>query len=240
MHNYSLTALYGQWQLYKAIRLLTLERLAANINTRMDKSTKSPTKFNLIRHVPSWIFLALFLFCASISVYALRHNNTTMVKLRDAVYATDRNNGDVNTALNNLRSYVYGHMNTSLSSGNNGIKPPIQLKYTYERLQAASQDESTNTNSQLYTEAENYCQAQIPANLSVSGRARVPCVQDYVTTHGASIGSIPAALYEFDFVSPTWSPDLAGWSLVFSCIFLVLFLASFTVDKLIKAKLRPL
>jgi hypothetical protein len=194
------------------------------------------------RRIPSWVFLILFLFSASVSVYALRHNNVTMIKLRDAVYTADKNNGDVNTALNNLRRYVYGHMNTNLSSGGNAIKPPIQLKYSYERLQAKAQAQDNSTNSSLYTEAENYCQAQIPANLSISGRARVPCVQDYVTTHGVSANSnsVPAALYEYDFVSPAWSPDLAGWSLVLSGILFLAFVSSFTIDKLVNSKLRPL
>jgi len=191
-------------------------------------------------HVPTWVFLIIFIVSASVSVYALRHNNETMIKLRNAVYVADKNNGDVNTALNNLRRYVYGHMNTNLSSGNNAIKPPVQLKYTYERLQAAALAQTNTANSQLYTEAENYCQAQIPANLSFSGRARVPCVQDYVTTHGSSPTDIPQALYEFDFISPTWSPDLAGWSLVLSVLLFIILVASFTADRLVKAKLNPL
>lgn len=192
------------------------------------------------QRVPSWVFLILFLISASIAVASLRHNNLTMIKLRDAVYAADKNNGDVNTALNSLRRYVYGHMNTNLSSGGNAIKPPIQLKYTYERLQKSAQSQANSMNSSLYTEAENYCQDQIPANLSFSGRARVPCVQDYVTTHGASAQAIPAALYEYDFVSPAWSPDLAGWSLVISGILFLAFITSFAIDKLVSSKLRPL
>jgi hypothetical protein len=196
----------------------------------------------IIKHVPTWVFLVLFLASSIVSIYTLRQNNINMIKLRNAVYEADKNNGDVNSALNNLRKYVYGHMNTDLSSGGNSIKPPIQLKYTYERLQANSESQTTDINSSLYTEAENYCQAQIPANLSVSGRARVPCVQDYVTTHGASASakSVPDALYKFDFVSPSWSPDLAGWSLIVSFILMLLFIASFTLDKLIASKLKSI
>ncbi len=205
----------------------------------MDKESIKKTLAQL-RYLPYWVFLILFLLSASVSVYALRHNNETMIKLRDDVYAADKNNGDVNTALNNLRRYVYGHMNTNLSSGSNAIKPPIQLEHTYERLQAQAQAEAQATNANLYTEAENYCQAQIPANLSFSGRARVPCVQNYVTTHGVSAAQIPAALYEYDFISPTWSPDLAGWSLVVSVILFLVFVISFIADRLVKAKLKPL
>lgn len=144
---------------------------------------------------------------------ALRDNNQKMIALRNNLYTADQANGDVEGALTKLRSYVYAHMNTDLSSGGNAIKPPIQLKYTYERLQTQAQ--AAANNSQLYTEAANVCQAQIPASVSVSGRGRVSCVADYILNHGGKQAqSIPVALYQFDFISPAWSPDLAGWSLL--------------------------
>lgn len=149
-----------------------------------------------------------------------------MIILRNQVYATDQSGGDVSTALNNLREFVYSHMNTNLSSGGNAIKPSIQLKYTYERLESAAQQQANNAG--LYTDAENYCQAQIPASVSVSGRGRISCVQDYILSHGGQqAASIPAALYEFDFASPSWSPDLAGWSMVASGLFFVVFIIKF-------------
>jgi hypothetical protein len=189
--------------------------------------------------VPWWVFLILFAFSAFVSVTALRHNNQEMVRLRNAVYAADQNNGDINGALNNLRKYVYGHMNTNLSSGGNAIKPPIQLKYTYERLLASASQQSNN--SGLYTQAENYCQAQIPASVSISGRGRISCVQDYILSHGGNKApAIPVALYEYDFVSPSWSPDLAGWSLVITFFLLVITIGSFVIDRLVNAKLKPL
>jgi hypothetical protein len=174
--------------------------------------------------------------CAGLTVYALRQNNQTMTKLREAVYESDKNAGNTEAALAELRAYVHGHMNTSLSSGGNAIKPPIQLKYTYERLQAAEQQRVDTVNSQIYTDAQNYCQAQNPS--SFSGGPRVPCVEAYVTSHGVSAQPIPAGLYKFDFVSPVWSPDLAGWGLLLSIILFLAFAASFTMDRLVKSRLR--
>jgi preprotein translocase subunit SecF len=159
-----------------------------------------------------------------------------MVKLRSAVYNADKNNGDVNTTLNDLRKYVYGHMNTNLSSGGNAIKPPIQLKYTYERLQSSEQKRVDSANTNVYTQAQVYCQQQ--NSVDFSGRNRVPCVQDYVTNHGEKANTVPAALYQYDFVSPTWSPDLAGWSLVLSVLLFVLFISSFIMDRLVGSKIR--
>lgn len=193
----------------------------------------------LIRNVPYWVFLILFIISGLVTVSALRHNNQEMISLRNAVYEADKNGGDINGALNNLRKYVYSHMNTNLSSGGNAIKPPIQLKYTYERLVTSTSKQSNS--SGLYTQAENYCQAKIPASVSISGRGRIACVQDYILSHGGNKGpAIPVALYEYDFVSPSWSPDLAGWSLVVTILLFILTVGSFIIDRLVNAKLKPL
>lgn len=155
---------------------------------------------------------------AGICVFALRANNLHMVQLRDAVYAADKNNGDTETALRNLRTYVYGHMNTNLNSGQNAVYPPIQLKYTYERLSAAQA--SSTTNADIYPEAQKYCEQAIPNG--ISGSYRLSCIQAYIKQHSVTpVETIPKNLYQFDFVSPAWSPDLAGWSLVVTIFFVL-------------------
>jgi hypothetical protein len=186
-----------------------------------------------MRHRAYFPWLVLFIISGLICIGALRHNNTTMINLRNDVYTADKNSGNVEAALDTLRSYVYGHMNTDLSTVN-GIKPPIQLKYTYDRL--TQQAEQTANNSQLYTTAENYCQEQIPASVSISGRGRISCVTDYVLNHGGKAGAaVPAALYQFDFISPSWSPDLAGWSLVAAAFFGLMFVITVLRGYLLRA-----
>ncbi|HEX7368244.1 MAG TPA: hypothetical protein VF261_01140 [Candidatus Saccharimonadales bacterium] len=166
------------------------------------------TKF---RALNPWYFVVLAVVSGVICIIALRSNNEHMVRLRSAVYSADKDNGNVEQALNNLRSYVNSHMNTDLTTPD-GVYPPIQLKYTYDRLVQAESAKVAQTNSQLYTQAENYCQQQVPDGFS--GRYRIPCVTQYIDDHGAQTSAIPDALYKFDFASPAWSPDLAGWSLV--------------------------
>jgi len=195
-------------------------------NIRAMHTVKEFTK--RVWRAPLWAFLVLALFFGAMSVIALRHNNQTMIGLRNDLFAADKDNGDVNSALNNLRDYVYAHMNTDLSSGGNTIKPPIQLKYTYHRLVEAQQQELDSQNSQLYTQAENYCQQQDPTDYY--GYYRIPCVENYLTNHGlstANVTNIPVGLYEFDFVSPAWSPDLAGWSLVATAALLTIAIFKF-------------
>jgi len=155
-----------------------------------------------------------------------------MLKLRNAVYSADQNNGNVTLALQQLQAYVTTHMNTSLTSGNGSIYPPIQLKYTYQRLLAAESATAAANNTTLYTAAQNYCQTQIPTGFS--GRYRVPCIEQYVESHDASLPTIPDGLYKFNFVSPIWSPDLAGWTMLLTIILCLLGLGQLVYNRLPK------
>ncbi len=168
---------------------------------------------------PIYLLIAT-LVCGSICLIALRHNNQHMEQLKQAVYSADKNNDNVQQALDNLQAYVTSNMNTNLSTGNGSVYPPIQLEYTYLRLVKAQDQAALSNDAGLYTAAQNYCQNLDPTDFS--GRNRVPCIAQYVTSHGAKLPKIPAALYEFDFVSPTWSPDLAGWTLMLTILLAIL------------------
>lgn len=178
------------------------------------------------------VWLVLFIISGLVCLFALRHDNQQMVKLRAAVYAADKNGGNVNGALNNLRNYVYTHMNTNLSTGNSGINPPIQLQYTYQRLLQGQEAKLQKANQAVYSAAQAYCRS---IGQTSWGLNTISCIQNYVVNHGVKNANIniPAGLYEFNFVSPAWSPDLAGWSLLAS---IVLFLAMIT--KLSLSRLR--
>jgi hypothetical protein len=169
--------------------------------------------WRIYRHASPWYFVVGVLIFGTISLVSLRHNNEKMVHLRDAVYAADKNNGDVEGRLRVLRQYVYSHMNSSLTSGPNAVHPPIQLKYTYERLQQSKEQQLSAGDSVLYQAAQNYCDGQ-----SDVGSEVIACIQQYAIDHGAQLAPVPPSLYEFDFVSARWSPDLAGWSLVLTVL----------------------
>lgn len=189
-----------------------------------------------LQAVKPWYFLVLAVVFGLISVYALRQNNLTMVHLREKVYQADKDNKDVEGSLRTLREYVYGHMNTSLTSGDNGIYPPIQLKYSYDRALEATRPGADDPNTKIYTDAQAECEKQFPKGLSGSGR--IPCIQDYIASHGIKEAALPtASLYEFDFVSPRWSPDIAGLSMVAAVIFLMLFIFRWLSEKWLQAEL---
>jgi len=173
-----------------------------------------------IRPVKTLYLFVAFLVCTGIAVVMLRQNYQTMVDLREAVYAADQSGQGVEKSLQDLRAHVNAHMNTSLSGGAEGIYPPIHLKDTYDRLVSAEQERVDTVNSKVYTDAQAHCERLYPG--SFSGGPRVPCIEQYVKDHGTTKQSIPDALYKFDFASPSWSPDLAGWMIVVSATLLVL------------------
>lgn len=201
----------------------------------MDKKTLHHL-WTKLRPVKPWYFFVLAIVTGLICIFALRANNEHMIVLRNAVYTADQNNGNVELALQNLRKFVYSHMNTDLAAGPNAVHPPIQLKYTYDRLVQAESKRVESANATLYTDAQAYCQATIPNGFS--GRYREACINQYVTTHGASAQPIPKNLYEFDFVSPKWSPDLAGWSLILTVLLAIAGLIFWAFEDFIRKLLK--
>lgn len=178
--------------------------------------------------IKPWYFLIIAIVSAVVCVFALRANNQHMIVLKDAVYKADKQGGDVQRSLETLQAYVTTHMNTDLISGNTSVYPPIQLKYTYDRLVAAQNEQLQQQNASLYTEAQNYCEAL--NHVDFSGHNRVPCIEQYVETHGGKPApAIPEALYEFSFSSPVWSPDLAGWTMIIAGLSGLLFIVALLV-----------
>ncbi len=179
------------------------------------------------RHlITVWGFLVLAGISGEITLTAYIHNSARAKELYNQLLSVDAAGGDVEHALYNLRSYMYSHMNTTIGSPT-GVKPPIQLKGTYDRLVAAEKtraDAAKTTNANLYNTAQQICEKQVPDGLS--GRGRIPCITEYVTTHSQpeTESTIPEALYKFDFVSPSWSPDTAGIGMAVTTLLVLIFL----------------
>jgi hypothetical protein len=190
----------------------------------------------LLRHVNLYVLLGLSVVSFFVAALALRSNNQQMIRLRNAVFAADEKNGDTEGALQALRGYVYAHMNTDLSAGANAVKPPIQLKYTYERLVAAEKARYQAETARMLSEAESTCIARHPGN--VLSQARLDCAKAYAAAHPVVERKIPEDLYKFDFASPKWSPDGAGWSLVAGVLFFVLFVLRLISEWAIRRELH--
>lgn len=188
-----------------------------------------------LKPINTWYFLGAFLIFLGIGTYAIRQNNVRSIELREAVLEADKNGGDVEGALQDLREHIHAHMNAGLSS--NTLQQPVQLKYRYERLLEEQQQRVAEQNQELYAAAQMYCERQFGGG-SLRDQ-RVPCVQQYITERGGEgVQEIPDDLYKFDFVAPRWSPDVAGWSLLLAGLFLALFLIRFLTERWFKAELK--
>ncbi len=179
--------------------------------------------------VKPWYFFAAFVMLGVLFVYTSRQNNLTAIRLRDKVLQVDKQNGDIEAALRELRGYTYAHMNSNLRGGQGSIYPPIQLKDRYERLVAAEKARVEQANAKVLKDASAVC---------AGNPTRLLCEQRYTTDHTQVPQPIPDALYKFDFVSPRWSPDAAGFSLLGSVIFMVLFLIRFITERWLRYSLK--
>lgn len=185
--------------------------------------------WRLLRNVKPWYFLVLAAIFGMIAVAALRNNNFTALELLDNVQSVDQQNGDTEAALRELRTYMHGHMNTELSGGPNAIKPPIQLKHRFERLVQQEKQRVADINAAVAADAQRNCAGQPDFN---------GCTQQFVSSNSVIENTIPDDLYKYDFYSPAWSPDLAGFSLLASAVSTFTFLALLITERLIRRNLK--
>ncbi len=157
---------------------------------------------------PVIVLVIFWLLSGIVAGYTLRQNNLTMLRLREEVFTADETGVEVNERLIALQQYVTTHMNTELPKL--GEEKAIQLKKTYETLVSAETARVSAERQRIATEATTYCEATLP---SVRLTERVGCVASYTAARPVSEKPIPKELYTFDFVSPAWSPDIAGFSL---------------------------
>ena len=194
---------------------------------KIKREPKQALERSKMRHIVTvWGFLLLAVISGFVTLNAYVANSKEARKRYETLLAVDKAGGDVEKSLFQLRSYIYSHMNTTIGSPT-GVKPPIQLKGTYDRLVAAEKARVTTAkanNAGLYTTAQQVCEKLIPDGLS--GRGRIPCITDYVTKHSQSETeqTIPDGLYKYDFAAPLWSPGLAGYGIITTTVLLVIFL----------------
>lgn len=167
----------------------------------------------VLRRLRTWQLIVIALLLTAVSVALLRQNSIQAVRLFEQVKQADREGRDTTEALTNLQRYVSNHMNTHLER--------VTLEETYQRDYQAALEKLANsgsTNDVNYESAQTACQAELSRTGSFPAYAQ--CVSNKVGQ--AAPGENPqlrAALpnperYEYSFVSPTWSPDLAGFSLL--------------------------
>lgn len=187
-----------------------------------------------LQRIKTWQLVILLLLAMLVSATFLRLNNVGMLERRTAVHSADEH-GDTEAIKNNLfalQRYAASHMNATT-----GI---VALEGEYNRaLQKAVQSAQASDTSgeDVYAKADTICKQQY------SGYS-----QGYVLCYAAELDKYPAAqqpdqvalpqadLYKHEFISPLWTPDYAGWSVVI-CLLITLVitvrLLSLTILKLL-------
>lgn len=194
---------------------------------------KGKIRYNLkqLQRVKTWQLLLVLLVALLIAATFLRLNNIGMVQRRDAVLAADKSGTpeDIKNRLYDLQRYVSEHMNAD--SGR------IALEYQYERdsteaKTAAEAAGSSNPNGNVYQKAADVCD---PLGQAQGWRWPDPryiaCIDTELSKYPAATGPEPTLQlpdinqYYHTFVSPRWSPDYAGFS-VLICIVIALTLVA--------------
>lgn len=187
---------------------------------------KKRARYNLKRlhKLKTWQLVCLLILSAFVSSTFLRLNNIGMVERRTAVLTADSQGdaGVTKSRLYDLQVYITSHMNTDIGKG-------VYLESTYKKdvqaaYEAASND--TNPNGNIYKLAQDVCRPQFDSysyayiQCTVSELAKYPSSSNLV-----SAVQLPRAdAYLHDFVSPLWSPDFAGWSVLISVVILIIIL----------------
>lgn len=194
-----------------------------------------------LKAIKTWQLIGVLLVALVLTVSLLRLNNLGMVERREAVKAADMT-GDqeqLREALVDLQHYVSSHMNTSL--GSNGIA----LEHSYNRaVESWARDSSDqiNPNSDVYQQASIDCQSRWQGDVESFRNDYVRCVAERVAAlDGAEediSGKPRADTYQINFASPIWSPDLAGFAVLFCLLITGVILARFSLLVVLRIVLR--
>ena len=180
-----------------------------------------------LQRVKTWQLVVLLLLVLFIAATFLRLNNIGMIERRSAVLAADEagNTEDMKRRLYDLQQYVSSHMNTDMGRG-------IYLEAQYNRDRQAAYDAAAAASSSgqnIYKQITDSCRAQFNA-----WAPYFQCVQDRLDTSApAQDPSENLVLprpesYRHVFVSPVWSADFAGLSVLVAGVLVVMILARLT------------
>lgn len=198
-----------------------------------------------LESIKTWQLVVLLVLACFVAATFLRLNNTGMVERRNAVLAADEagDESDILARLYDLQRYSAAHMNSET-----GV---FYLQATYNRdvkqlMGISSNDDATGTNSPQ-ARADAICNP----HLGTSGysKAYQDCIINELSKEGqiidpASIKMPSTSLYRHSFISPLWSPDFAGWSvllvLIIAMVILVRLLTLITLKILLKIRYRTI
>ena len=211
---------------------------------------KKKTKFRIKRlsQIKTWQLVILLIMSGFISATFLRLNNVGMVERRESVEHADKAGDIVNLQqrLYDLQRYVSTHMNADPGK--------IALDHTYKqmydrKLKEFEEEIKNQSNNDTVSKVRAVCDAR--ARQGGYGRATTQADPRYVSCINEEWEKYPAAKvanlqfeapstepYYHTFVSPIWSADYAGWSLLVTIFIAMIIVMRLVVLGMLKLMLR--
>ena len=211
---------------------------------------KKKTKFRIKRlsQIKTWQLVILLIMSGFISATFLRLNNVGMVERRESVEHADKAGDMVNLQqrLYDLQRYVSTHMNADPGK--------IALDHTYKqmydrKLKEFEEEIKNQSNNDTVSKVRAVCDAR--ARQGGYGRATTQADPRYVSCINEEWEKYPAAKvanlqfeapstepYYHTFVSPIWSADYAGWSLLVTIFIAMIIVMRLVVLGVLKLMLR--
>lgn len=173
--------------------------------------------YRQVQRVKTWQLLLVLMLSGFVAASFLRLNNVGMAERRKAVLAADSEGlgGDVSDRMLDLQHYVASHMNTSTGQ--------FYLEDLYNRDRQDAIEEAvndSNPNGNINALAEAVCAPKF----SVYTQAYLQCFIDELNKYPAApdvdteVDLPNPALYRHSFAAPLWSPDFAGFSVLFFAV----------------------
>lgn len=180
-----------------------------------------------LQQIRTWQLLVLLMIAGFVAATFLRLNNIGMVERRDAVLAADTsgNHTDMVNRLYDLQQYSVTHMNADTGT--------FYLEAQYKRDVQKSVEQASSDNNpygDINVKVDQLCRSRF----SSYSQAWVQCFANELAKYPpapdpADKATLPSTdLYRYAFLSPLWTPDFAGWS-----VLVVLLLALLIIIRLL-------
>ena len=211
---------------------------------------KKKTKFRIkqLSQIKTWRLVILLIMSGFISATFLRLNNVGMVERRESVENADKAGDIVNLQqrLYDLQRYVSTHMNADPGK--------IALDHTYRqmydrKLKEFEEEIKNQSNNDTVSKVRAVCDAR--AQQGGYGRFTTQADPRYINCINEEWAKYPAAKatnlqseapstepYYHTFVSPIWSADYAGWSLLVTIFIAMIIVMRLVVLGMLKLMLR--
>jgi hypothetical protein len=193
-------------------------------------------KIYALRLVKTWQLLVLFVLLAFVAATFLRLNNVGMLQRLDAVISADKEGADqtdIRARLFDLQRYVNSHMNTDT-----GV---FYLAGQYERDTQKVLDEINQTTggASVNAKAEAICKPQFTHYTYAYTECMLnEILKQKVADPTATPKKPNPDLYRHSYVSPLFTWDFAGLSVLLSLAILVIILARGVSLALLKMLLK--